>query len=83
MHELREAIEARKVVRFICAKLHYLAEPYLIDNDPRTLTFVVIFYVIEGPGGPDGMGWKRIRFSNLRELEIQREKFTPRPIRRW
>jgi hypothetical protein len=80
MSELREAVASRKQIRFVCSGLHYLAEPHAIENSLRTHSFVVVLWVVDGPGGP---GWKTIRFYELREMEVLRDSFAPRPRPRW
>ena len=75
MSELRDAVSSRRQIRFECSGLHYLAEPHEIATCPRTRSFVVVLWVLNGPGGT---GWKTVRFCHMREMEVAEDRFHPR-----
>jgi len=75
MTDLKWALTERKQIRFICSGVHYTAEPHGMFNDPRSRSFVVSCYILEGPGTGT---WRDFRYAHLREMEVLRDSFAPR-----
>ncbi|MCW1912935.1 hypothetical protein OJ996_05085 [Luteolibacter sp. GHJ8] len=75
MTDLKWALTGRKQISFICAGIRYIAEPQGMFNDPRSRSFVVSCYILEGPGAG---AWRDFRYAHLREMNVLRESFAPR-----
>ncbi len=73
LHDLREAIAKRRVIRFLYKGTILLAEPHLLGHAARTRALVLESWV-----RGENEGWRRFRFNEIRDLVVTEEHF---PVR--
>jgi hypothetical protein len=71
LDHVREAIRARRLIRFSYRKGLFRAEPHLLGNAKKTHAFIVCAWYME-----PGEGWELFRYAEMRDVEILEDRFT-------
>jgi hypothetical protein len=82
MAELKEAIQARRVIRFTYHGDQFEAEPHALDCPLARGGFYLTAWVAKAPNH-DLLGWANFRYSEMRAMDVLPRVFLARAVPRF